>query len=105
VQSSRLFSEDSSEKKKAFEEKLVKNRKSSFMDAADYNPQYKKNIENQNKVRSDKPYRFAIVGSGPAGFYTAKSLLRGLADNCRIDIYDRNPHPFGLIRTGVAPDH
>ena len=26
-------------------------------------------------------------------------------DKCRIDVYDRNPHPFGLIRTGVAPDH
>lgn len=48
--------------------------------------------------------RFAIVGSGPAGFYLAKQLLKNV-ENCRIDLFDRNPHPFGLIRTGVAPDH
>jgi ferredoxin--NADP+ reductase len=56
-------------------------------------------------VRNKKPFRFAIVGSGPAGFYMAKNMIRSLGDNCRVDIYDRNPHPFGLIRTGVAPDH
>eukprot|EP00743_Colponemidia_sp_Colp-15_P005721 GILK01006151.1.p1 GENE.GILK01006151.1~~GILK01006151.1.p1 ORF type:complete len:460 (-),score=67.19 GILK01006151.1:50-1429(-) len=48
--------------------------------------------------------RFGIVGSGPAGFYTAKYLLKEVP-NCRIDIYDRLPHPYGLVRTGVAPDH
>ena len=46
----------------------------------------------------------AIVGSGPAGFYTADALLRADAD-CRIDILDRLPTPYGLIRFGVAPDH
>ncbi len=46
----------------------------------------------------------AIVGSGPAGFYTADALLRTGAD-CRIDILDRLPTPYGLIRFGVAPDH
>ena len=46
----------------------------------------------------------AIVGSGPAGFYTADALLK--ADSaCRIDIIDRLPTPYGLIRFGVAPDH
>ena len=55
-------------------------------------------------MRSDKEYRFAIVGCGPAGFYCAKSLLRNVP-NIRVDIFDRNPHPFGLVRTGVAPDH
>ena len=44
------------------------------------------------------------MGCGPAGFYMAKNLLK-YAPNCRLDIFDRNPHPFGLIRTGVAPDH
>ncbi len=48
--------------------------------------------------------RFAVVGSGPAGFYMAKMLLMSI-QNCRVDIFDRNPHPYGLIRTGVAPDH
>jgi NADPH-dependent glutamate synthase beta subunit-like oxidoreductase len=55
-------------------------------------------------MKSDKEYRFAIVGSGPAGFYMAKMMLTSI-QNCRVDIFDRNPHPYGLIRTGVAPDH
>jgi ferredoxin--NADP+ reductase len=46
----------------------------------------------------------AIVGSGPAGFYAAQALLKSdLA--CRIDLFDRLPTPFGLVRHGVAPDH
>lgn len=47
----------------------------------------------------------AIVGSGPAGYYTAEALQKLLGDRVRIDIVDRLPVPFGLIRTGVAPDH
>jgi NADPH-dependent glutamate synthase beta subunit-like oxidoreductase len=47
----------------------------------------------------------AIVGSGPAGYYTAEALQKQLGDAVRIDIIDRLPVPFGLIRTGVAPDH
>jgi len=81
-----------------------KERPSSFVFAQDYNPEYKKRMEAQNHIKSDKEFRFAIVGSGPAGFYMAKMLLRWVP-NCRIDILDRNPHPFGLIRTGVSPDH
>ena len=48
---------------------------------------------------------FAIVGSGPAGFYTAEALERAYGGNARIDIIDRYPVPYGLIRFGVAPDH
>ena len=48
--------------------------------------------------------KVAIVGSGPAGFYTADSILK--ADSaCQVDIIDRLPTPYGLIRFGVAPDH
>lgn len=47
----------------------------------------------------------AIVGSGPAGYYTAEAAARTWGDAVRIDIFDRLPVPFGLIRTGVAPDH
>jgi ferredoxin--NADP+ reductase len=50
------------------------------------------------------PVSVAIVGSGPAGFYTAEALLQGSGD-VRIDIIERLPTPFGLIRAGVAPDH
>jgi ferredoxin--NADP+ reductase len=48
---------------------------------------------------------FAIVGSGPAGFYTAEALEKAYGDKARIDILDRYPVPYGLIRFGVAPDH
>ncbi|HET6942617.1 MAG TPA: FAD-dependent oxidoreductase [Sphingomicrobium sp.] len=48
---------------------------------------------------------FAIVGSGPAGFYTAEALNKSYGERARIDILDRYPVPYGLIRFGVAPDH
>ena len=47
----------------------------------------------------------AVVGSGPAGYYTAEACQKQFGDAVRIDIIDRLPVPFGLIRTGVAPDH
>ena len=48
---------------------------------------------------------FAIVGSGPAGFYTAEALAKTYGEAARIDIIDRYAVPYGLIRFGVAPDH
>jgi ferredoxin--NADP+ reductase len=48
---------------------------------------------------------FAVVGSGPAGFYTAEALAKAYGDAASIDILDRYPVPYGLIRFGVAPDH
>src|SRR6201987_4759703 len=55
---------------------------------------------------SDTPmtHRVAIVGAGPAGFYAADGLLRTQPD-LRIDLIDRLPTPYGLVRAGVAPDH
>lgn len=47
----------------------------------------------------------AIIGSGPAGYYTAEAAQKKWADEVRVDVFDRLPVPFGLIRTGVAPDH
>ncbi|MBC7158584.1 MAG: FAD-dependent oxidoreductase [Porphyrobacter sp.] len=47
----------------------------------------------------------AIVGSGPAGYYTAEAAQKHWGEDARIDIFDRLPVPFGLIRSGVAPDH
>lgn len=47
----------------------------------------------------------AIVGAGPAGFYTAEALVKRLGDAVRVDIIDALPTPYGLIRAGVAPDH
>lgn len=47
----------------------------------------------------------AIIGSGPAGYYTAEACQKQFGETVRIDIVDRLPVPYGLIRTGVAPDH
>ncbi len=47
----------------------------------------------------------AIIGSGPAGYYTAEAAQKKFGDDVRVDIIDRLPVPFGLIRFGVAPDH
>ncbi len=47
----------------------------------------------------------AIVGSGPAGYYTAEAAQKAFGDDVAIDIIDRLPVPYGLIRFGVAPDH
>uniref|UniRef100_A0A8C3AW24 NADPH:adrenodoxin oxidoreductase, mitochondrial n=1 Tax=Cyclopterus lumpus TaxID=8103 RepID=A0A8C3AW24_CYCLU len=48
--------------------------------------------------------KVCIVGSGPAGFYTAQQLIKARQD-VEVDIYERLPVPFGLVRFGVAPDH
>ena len=50
------------------------------------------------------PLSIAIIGSGPSAFYTVGALLKAGAD-CEIDVIERLPSPFGLIRGGVAPDH
>jgi ferredoxin--NADP+ reductase len=52
----------------------------------------------------DGPRRVAIIGAGPAGLFTAAALL-AQSDDLAIDIFDRLPTPFGLLRYGVAPDH
>ena len=59
---------------------------------------------------SQQPFRLAVIGSGPAGVYAADTLLRSAPVKngeleVAIDLFDRLPAPFGLIRYGVAPDH
>ena len=49
--------------------------------------------------------QFAVIGSGPAGFYTAEALAKSYGEDARIDLIDALPVPYGLIRFGVAPDH
>jgi ferredoxin--NADP+ reductase len=51
------------------------------------------------------PLRVAIVGSGPAAFFTAESLLARANLTVAVDMFERLPAPFGLVRFGVAPDH
>ena len=47
----------------------------------------------------------AVIGSGPAGYYSAEALQKAFGEEVRIDMIDRLPVPYGLIRFGVAPDH
>jgi ferredoxin--NADP+ reductase len=51
------------------------------------------------------PLRVAIIGAGPTGFYAAEHLMKRDGLVVEIDLYDRLPTPFGLVRGGVAPDH
>jgi ferredoxin--NADP+ reductase len=51
------------------------------------------------------PIRIAVVGSGPAGFYAAGHLLKDSAGAVEVDMLERLPTPWGLVRSGVAPDH
>ena len=53
---------------------------------------------------SSATFRIAVIGAGPAGFYTAEALLRA-SPEIAVDVYDKLPTPFGLVRYGVAPDH
>lgn len=54
---------------------------------------------------ASQPLRVAIVGSGPAAFYAAEQLFKQHGLVIEVDMYDRLPTPFGLVRGGVAPDH
>lgn len=51
------------------------------------------------------PLRVAVIGAGPAGFYAAEHLLKHKQAIVSVDMFDRLPTPFGLVRGGVAPDH
>jgi ferredoxin--NADP+ reductase len=53
----------------------------------------------------ENPVRVAIVGAGPSGFYAAEHILKDESTHAQVDLFDRLPTPFGLVRGGVAPDH
>ena len=61
------------------------------------------------RIDVDSPIRIAVIGSGPAGFYAAGHLLKdgagGHSINFEVDMIERLPTPWGLVRSGVAPDH
>jgi len=58
-----------------------------------------------DSVTREHPLRIAVVGSGPAGFYAAGALLSSADPPAEVDMFDRLPTPWGLVRLGVAPDH
>ncbi|EEF24438.1 conserved hypothetical protein, partial [Ricinus communis] len=49
--------------------------------------------------------RVAVVGAGPAGLYAIEHLLEKRGLDVEIDLFERLPTPWGLVRSGVAPDH
>ncbi|MGH7279610.1 MAG: FAD-dependent oxidoreductase [Candidatus Rokuibacteriota bacterium] len=53
----------------------------------------------------ERPLRVAIIGAGPTGYYAAAELLKQSSVAVEIDMFDRVPTPYGLVRAGVAPDH
>jgi adrenodoxin-NADP+ reductase len=56
------------------------------------------------QAQDGRPFRMAVIGSGPAGFYTAYKVMSKI-ENSVVDMYEHLPVPFGLVRFGVAPDH
>ena len=56
-------------------------------------------------ARQPRPLRVAVVGAGPAGIYAADHLTGGGDGRVLVDLIERLPVPFGLLRYGVAPDH
>ncbi len=63
-------------------------------------------IENRSKMKNaTKKLRVAIIGSGPAGFYSAERVFKKSPFPASIDMFDLLPTPHGLVRHGVAPDH
>ncbi len=58
-----------------------------------------------NPGTQDNPLRVAIIGAGPSGFYAADQILKDPETHTQVDLFDRLPTPYGLVRGGVAPDH
>jgi ferredoxin--NADP+ reductase len=56
-------------------------------------------------MSDESPIRIAVIGSGPAGFYAAGHLLKDADAGIEVDMFERLPTPWGLVRSGVAPDH
>src|SRR6188472_2906629 len=54
---------------------------------------------------ASQPLRVAVVGSGPAAFYAVEQLFKQSGVVVEVDMFERLPTPFGLVRYGVAPDH
>jgi ferredoxin/flavodoxin---NADP+ reductase len=60
-------------------------------------------VHPQRRLTRSGPFRVAVIGAGPAGMYAADELLKH--PEISVDVFDRLPTPYGLVRAGVAPDH
>ncbi|MBO6003791.1 MAG: hypothetical protein J6P35_02365 [Aeriscardovia sp.] len=65
-------------------------------------------------AKGGRPWKVAVIGAGPAGIYASDILLKqlaqkaeelGISKEAEIDVFEKNPAPYGLVRYGVAPDH
>lgn len=74
-------------------------------DNADYPANRPKLVVAPLQLDQPQPLRVAIVGSGPAGCYTAEALLNRKGLDVDVHVFERLPAPWGLVRYGVAPDH
>lgn len=61
-------------------------------------------LSTSSQGRIGNVFKAAIIGSGPAGFYTAQKIMNRIPE-AAVDMYESMPVPFGLVRFGVAPDH
>jgi NADPH-dependent glutamate synthase beta subunit-like oxidoreductase len=62
-------------------------------------------VPDDGEPAAARPLRVAVIGAGPAGIYTADALTRQTDVPVTVDLVDRLPTPFGLVRHGIAPDH
>jgi hypothetical protein len=76
--------------------RALENRRSSTRNARAYS--------SVTSSKNGRPFRMAVIGSGPAGFYTSYKVMSKI-ENSVVDMYEHLPIPFGLVRFGVAPDH
>lgn len=66
---------------------------------------YSPAVTQQRIGNPERPLRVAVVGAGPSGYYTVAALLKARDVTVSVDVFDRLPAPYGLVRYGVAPDH
>ena len=75
------------------------------LNASSLTPVASRSLSTAQTTRDDgRPFRVAVIGSGPAGFYTTYRVMSKI-QNAKVDMYEALPVPFGLVRFGVAPDH
>lgn len=58
-----------------------------------------------DQLDANRPLRVAVIGAGPSGIYAAEALIKQSEIAVSVDVFDRLPTPYGLVRYGVAPDH
>lgn len=81
--------------------RLARSQPSNFLQTS---TKFCRNYSSRPANRDGRPFRLAVIGSGPAGFYTAYRVMAKI-EGAKIDMYEHLPVPFGLVRFGVAPDH